>query len=177
MESVYLQEAFRALDILNEEDFSLSSTEDIKDLKDTIEDDESLEGRPVQILIRPIQTFDIKPKDVSIKFEATDDAIELVPMTQVQFKDGARVRNLDGAILTRTSLVLSMSGYISHLKGMVELDSKGDLKIVVLETLIVRREQEDNSRGLSSTQTELLVKDGQIIEPKTPVTKTYRHYN
>ena len=139
---------------------------------DTIEDDESLEGRPVQILIRPIQTFDIKPKDVSIKFKATDDAIELVPMTQVQFKDGARVRNLDGAILTRTSLVLSMSGYISHLKGMVELDSKGDLKIVVLETLIVRREQEDNSRGLSSTQTELLVEDGQIIKPKVPVTKT-----
>ena len=139
--------------------------------EDTLDDD-SLDGKPVQILIRPIQAFDIQQKDVSIKFNATDDAIELVPITQVQFKDGARVRNLDGAILTRTSLVLSMSGYISHLKGMVELDKKGDLKIVVLETLIVRREQEDNSRGLSSTQTELLVENGQVIEPKTPVTKT-----
>ena len=139
--------------------------------EDTLDED-SLDGKPVQILIRPIQAFDIKQKDVSIKFNATDDAIELVPITQVQFKDGARVRNLDGAILTRTSLVLSMSGYISHLKGMVELDKKGDLKIVVLETLIVRREQEDNSRGLSSTQTELLVENGQVIEPKTPVTKT-----
>ncbi len=139
--------------------------------EDTLEDD-GIEGKPVQILIRPIQTFDIEQKDVSIKFSATDSAIELIPITQVQFKDGARVRNLDGAILTRTSLVLSMSGYISHLKGMVELDKKGDLKIVVLETLIVRREQEDSSRGLSSTQTELLVKNGQIIEPKTPVTKT-----
>ena len=139
--------------------------------EDTLEDD-SIEGKPVQILIRPIQAFDIEQKDVSIKFSATDDAIELIPITQVQFKDGARVRNLDGAVLTRTSLVLSMSGYISHLKGMVELDKKGDLKIVVLETLIVRREQEDSSRGLSSTQTELLVKNGQVIEPKTPVTKT-----
>ena len=139
---------------------------------DTLDDEDSLDGKPVQILIRPIQAFDIQQKDVSIKFSATDDAIELVPITQVQFKDGARVRNLDGAILTRTSLVLSMSGYISHLKGMVELDKKGDLKIVVLETLIVRREQEDNSRGLSSTQTELLVENGQVIEPKTPVTKT-----
>ncbi len=138
---------------------------------DTLEDD-SLDGKSVQILIRPIQTFDIKQKEVSIKFDATDEAIELVPITQVQFKDGARVRNLDGAVLTRTSLVLSMSGYISHLKGMVELDKKGDLKIVVLETLIVRREQEDSSRGLSSTQTELLVENGQVIEPKTPVTKT-----
>ncbi len=138
---------------------------------DTLEED-SLDGKPVQILIRPIQTFDIEQRDVSIKFDATDEAIELLPITQVQYKDGARVRNLDGAVLTRTSLVLSMSGYISHLKGMVELDNKGDLKIVVLETLIVRREQEDSSRGLSSTQTELLVENGQVIEPKTPVTKT-----
>jgi len=135
-------------------------------------DDENLDGKPIQILIRPIQAFDIEQKDVSIKFDSTDEAIELIPITQVQFKDGARVRNLDGAVLTRTSLVLSMSGYISHLKGMVELDKKGDLKIVVLETLIVRREQEDSSRGLSSTQTELLVENGQVIEPKTAVTKT-----
>ncbi|MBQ8847325.1 MAG: DNA-directed RNA polymerase subunit beta'' [Candidatus Gastranaerophilales bacterium] len=143
-----------------------------EELSDDSMEDETLDGKPVQILIRPIQAFDIEQRDVSIKFNATDDAIELVPITQVQFKDGARVRNLDGAVLTRTSLVLSMSGYISHLKGMVELDSKGDLKIVVLETLIVRRESEDSSRGLSSTQTELLVENGQTIEPKTAVTKT-----
>ncbi len=142
-----------------------------EEMDDAIED-ENIDGKPVQILIRPIQAFDIEQKEVSIDFNATDDAIDLVPVTQVQFKDGARVRNLDGAVLTRTSLVLSMSGYISHLKGLVELDNKGDLKIVVLETLIVRREQEDSNRGLSSTQTELLVKDGQVIEPKTPVTKT-----
>ena len=90
----------------------------------------------------------------------------------MQFKDGARDRNLDGAVLTRTSLVLSMGGYLSHLKGLVELDKNGSLKIVVLETLIVRREQEEGSRMLSSTQTELLVENGQIIEPRTPVTKT-----
>ena len=143
-----------------------------EELSEDVLEDDGIDSKPVQILIRPIKTFDIKQKDVSIKFKATDKAIELVPITQVQFKDGARVRNLDGAILTRTSLVLSMSGYISHLKGMVELDKKGDLKIVVLETLIVRREQEDGSRGLSSAQTELLVESGQIIKPKTPVTKT-----
>jgi len=158
--------------IENESDIEEFDDLDEEDLTDDAMEDESLDGRPVQILVRPIQTFDIEQKDVSIDFNPTDEAIELVPITQVQFKDGARVRNLDGAVLTRTSLVLSMSGYLSHLKGMVELDSKGDLKIVVLETLIVRREQEDSSRGLSSTQTELLVTDGQIIEPKTPVSKT-----
>ncbi|MBR1617937.1 DNA-directed RNA polymerase subunit beta'', partial [bacterium] len=156
-----------------ENDSDMMELDDLEEeITEDVMDDDTLDGKPVQILIRPIQTFDIEQKDVSIKFKATDKAIELVPITQVQFKDGARVRNLDGAILTRTSLVLSMSGYISHLKGMVELDNKGELKIVVLETLIVRREHEDNSRGLSSAQTELLVESGQIIEPKTPVTKT-----
>ena len=41
-----------------------------------------------------------------------------------------------------------------------------------METLIERREQDDASRSLSSMQTELLVENGQIIEPRTPVTKT-----
>ena len=65
-----------------------------------------------------------------------------------------------------------MEGYLSHLKGLVELDDKGQLKIVVLETLIVRREMEGNSKLNASLQTELLVKDGEIIEPKTAVAKT-----
>ena len=46
-----------------------------------------------------------------------------------------------------------MQGYLSHLKGLVELDEKGELKIVVLETLIVRRELEGNSKMNSSLQT------------------------
>ena len=143
-----------------------------EDIAEDIVDEDSLDKQQVQILIRPVQSFTIEPRDVSIEFETTDEAIEIVPLTQLQFKDGARVRSLDGAVLTRTSLVLSMNGYLSHLKGLVELDKDGGLKIVVLETLIVRREQDDASRSLSSMQTELLVENGQIIEPRTPVTKT-----
>ena len=131
-----------------------------------------MEDRPIQILVRPVQPMFIEPKEVSIKFDTTDELINIVPVTQLQFKDGARVRNLDGATLTRTSLVLQMQGYLSHLKGLVELDANGELKIVVLETLIVRREQEVNSKINSSLQTALLVENGQVIEPKTPVAKT-----
>jgi DNA-directed RNA polymerase subunit beta' len=143
-----------------------------EELGEDIVDEEALDKQSIQILIRPIQRFMIEPKDASIKFDTTDENIEILPLTQLQYKDGARVRNLDGAVLTRTSLVLSMAGHLSHLKGLVELDKSGELKIVVLETLIVRREQEGMERALSSTQTELLVEDGQIIEPRTPVAKT-----
>ena len=149
---------------------------DIDDLDEEIDttslEEESLEDRPIQILVRPVQLMFIEPKEVSIKFDTTDELINIVPVTQLQYKDGARVRNLDGATLTRTSLVLQMQGYLSHLKGLVELDAKGELKIVVLETLIVRREQEGNSKMNKSLQTALLVENGEVIEAKTPVAKT-----
>ena len=150
---------------------------DIDDLDEEIDtslslDEDNISNQPIQILIRPVQVLEVQQKDVSIKFNTTDDLIDIVPVTQLQYKDGARVRNLDGSTITRTSLVLQMQGYLSHLKGMVEIDEKGNLRIVVLENLIVRREFEGNSKLLSSLQTELLVKDGQTISPKTPVAKT-----
>ena len=147
---------------------------DIDELDDLggLEDEENLSNKPIQILVRPVQRFTIEPKDVSIRFNSTDESIDIIPITQLQYKDGARVRNLDGATLTRTSLVLQMQQYLSHLKGMVELDADNNLKIVVLETLIVRREIEGTAKTLSSLQTELLVEHGQIIDAKTPVAKT-----
>ena len=99
-----------------------------EELTEDIVDEDSLDKQSVQILIRPVQSFRIEPKDVSIEFDTTDESIEILPLTQLQYKDGARVRNLDGAVLTRTSLVLSMSGYLSHLKGLVELDKEDSLK-------------------------------------------------
>ena len=96
--------------------------EEVVNLDEEIEtslsmDEETLEDRPIQILVRPVQPMYIEPKEVSIKFDTTDELINIVPVTQLQFKDGARVRNLDGATLTRTSLVLQMQGYLSHLKA------------------------------------------------------------
>ena len=150
---------------------------DIDDLDEEIDasmniEEDTLANQPIQILVRPVQLVKVDQKDVSIKFDTSDELIDIVPVTQLQYKDGARVRNLDGATLIRTSLVLQMQGHLSHLKGMVELDDKGNLKIVVLDKLIVRRDIEGNSKLNDSLQTELLVKNGEVIEPKTPVAKT-----
>ena len=158
--------------ILDNEKDNLEIDDLEEDLGVAALDEKSISNQPIQILVRPVQRFKIETKDVSIKFNSTDEAIDLVPVTQLQYKDGARVRNLDGGVLTRTSLVLQMQNYLSHLKGQVELDSNNNLKIVVLENLIVRREVEGSSKMAASMQTELLVSDGQVIEPKTPVAKT-----
>ena len=156
--------------ILESEDDNLEIDDLDEEIDVTSLDEESITNKPIQILVRPVQQFEIKPKSVSIEFESTDEAISIVPVTQLQYKDGARVRNLDGSTLTRTSLVLQMQGYLSHLKGMVEMTKDNALKVVVLETLIVRREVEGTNKA--SLQTELLVEDGQTIAPKEPVAKT-----
>lgn len=158
--------------IFETENDSLDIDDLDEDIDSNILDEDAISNQPVQILVRPVQKFFVEPKDVSIRFKSTDESIDVVPVTQLQFKDGARVRNLDGATLIRTSLVLQMQGYLSHLKGMVELDTDNNLKVVVLETLIIRREQESTSKTLASLQTELLVKNGQVITSKTPVAKT-----
>ena len=94
---------------------------DIDDLDEEIDtslslDEDNIANQPIQILIRPVQVLEVQQKDVSIKFNTTDNLIDIVPVTQLQYKDGARVRNLDGSTITRTSLVLQMQGYLSHLK-------------------------------------------------------------
>ncbi len=149
-----------------------------EDMDEDVEENVVPSVESVEILLRPVQEFEIKPKEVTIKFSSTEDElISIVPVTQLQYRDGSRIRQLDGASLTRTSLVLQMQGYVSHLKGLVEISNADDeenknLKIVVLENLIVRKETDDSARGKSSLQTELLVDNGAIIEPGTPISKT-----
>ena len=141
---------------------------DIDDDDLDIEEDTELPDKNIDIILRPIQEFEIGPREVAIDFNSTDSQISIVPVTQLQYRDGSRVRNVEGACLTRTSLVLQMQGYLNHLKGLVEVDEENNnLKIVVLENLIIRRETEKGT-----LQTELLVENGQYIEPKTAVSKT-----
>jgi len=138
-----------------------------------MEEETELPDKNIDIILRPIQEFEIGSRDVAINFASTDEQISIVPVTQLQYRDGSRVRNVEGACLTRTSLVLQMQGYLNHLKGMVEIDeATNNLKIVVLENLIIRRETENLTGNIGALQTELLVENGQYIDPKTPVSKT-----
>ena len=132
------------------------------------------------VLLRPVQEFDVAPREVKIGFNSTEDEnISIVPVTQLQFNDGDRIRHVEGAPLIRTSLVLQMKGYLSRLKGVVEIhdgigkNDESNVKIVVLENLTIRREAaSDTFRTEVDTQTQLLVSHGQQIDKKTPVVKT-----
>jgi DNA-directed RNA polymerase subunit beta' len=116
-----------------------------------------------QLLIRPVEEYWIEPLETKFKHRATDDKISLRSVTQLLFRDREKVRHLQGAQLTRTSLVLQMGGQLQGLKGTVEIGE--DLFIVVQENILLRRDHDLNVTLLS-------VKHGDMIPPKSPVATT-----
>lgn len=166
--------------ITAEEDCIVTVNFQIEEPDDEDEDiDDTRDLEYADVLLRPYQEFFIETRPVSIEFDSTDpENIAIVPVTQLQLKDGDKVRHIEGAPILRTSLVLQMRGYLERLKAVAEIkDGKGDapnLKVVVLENLTIRR---DNPTGVGSLQktamqTQLLVEDGQVIDKRVPVVKT-----
>ncbi|HEY9774104.1 MAG TPA: DNA-directed RNA polymerase subunit beta'' [Planktothrix sp.] len=121
------------------------------------------EDGSLQALIRPIEEFWIEPKDTKFRHRATDDKISLRSVTQLLFRDREKVRHLQGAQLTRTSLVLQMGGQLTGLKGTVEITD--DLNIVVQENILLRREQDVNVTLMS-------VQHGDVVAPHAAVATT-----
>jgi len=118
----------------------------------------------IQVLVRPIEEYWIEPKDTKFKHKATDDKISLRSVTQLLFRDREKVRNLQGAQLTRTSLVLQMQGQLMGLKGIVEIGEE-EMNIVVQENILLRREHDLNVTLLS-------VQHGDIVPAKSAVATT-----
>ncbi|SRR5579875_1479372 len=121
------------------------------------------EDGSTQVLVRPIDEFWVEPRETKFKHKATDEKISLRPVTQLLFRDREKVRNLQGAQLTRTSLVLQMQGQLAGLKGTVEIDDEA--RIVVLENILLRRDSEFNV-------TLLAVEDRQVVAPGAPIATT-----
>ena len=130
---------------------------------------ENEEKTSAKLILRPIKFFDIEPKKVYFQGYSTDSNIALLAVTQMLFRDGERIRNVHGGPLSKTSLVLTMSGDFSALKGKVEInktyESKQELQIIVQENIVLRREQDTNV-------TQLLVDDHDHISPSVAVAKT-----
>ncbi len=130
---------------------------------------ENEEKGTVKLLLSPVQTFAIEPKKVFFQGYSTDSNIALLAVTQMLFRDGEKVRNFNGGPLSKTSLVLTMTGDLTSLKGKVEIgkshEGKQELQIIVQESIVLRREQDTNV-------TQLLVDDHDHIASGVALAKT-----
>jgi DNA-directed RNA polymerase subunit beta' len=159
--------------------FQIGDPPDDADAED-LEDTSSFEY--AEVLVRPVYEYEVGPRRVNIEFASTENEnIQIVPVTQMQYQDGSRIRHVEGASLLRTSMVLQMHGYLSRIKGQTEIVELGtgddgddaELRVVVLENLTIRRDVVgDGNRMASATKIQLLVKHGDIVDKKVPVVKT-----
>lgn len=117
-----------------------------------------------KLLLREVQLFDIGPRKVNFEAETTDANINIVPVTQMNFKDGDRVRNINGGALTKTSLILYCKDKYKESKGLVEL-SETDFNIIFQENIILRSDRS------VSTLTEVLVEPGDFVTAGSPVAR------
>jgi DNA-directed RNA polymerase subunit beta' len=143
---------------------------------------ESTEG--LGLLLRPVEEYTVfdEPAAPSQGSQNSDGGrqIELRSVQRLFFKDGERVKSVEGSHLLSTQLVLEMSGdnvdSIAHLSADIELQDDEDedcqrLQLVILESLVLRRDTENDPHS-GTTQTRLLIKDGDQIPAGAVVART-----
>lgn len=103
--------------------------------------------------------------------------LELRAVQRLPYKDGERVKSVEGLELLRTQLVLEIGKDAAQLAADIELVPDAEnpeimrLQLVILESLVIRRDvAADATQG--STNTRLLVTDGETIPPGAVVART-----
>jgi DNA-directed RNA polymerase subunit beta' len=119
----------------------------------------------VGLLLRPLKQYDVVNNTVSPSQESLNKdgaTINLKPVLRTFFKDGERVKSVEGVQLVTTELVLEtdegMSADIELIPHETD-ENSFRLQIVVLESVVLRRELETEPNIV----TRILVKDGQEI--------------
>ncbi|MBD1860483.1 MULTISPECIES: DNA-directed RNA polymerase subunit beta' [Trichocoleus] len=133
------------------------------------------------VLLRPVTEF-VVPNEPSVPSQASTSeesgrTIQLRAVQRLPYKDGERVKSVEGLELLRTQLVLEIDQDAPQLAADIELiPDETDpeimrLQLVILESLVIRRDiAADTTQG--STHTRLLVKDGEQIAPGAVVART-----
>ncbi|HEY9696655.1 MAG TPA: DNA-directed RNA polymerase subunit beta' [Trichocoleus sp.] len=133
------------------------------------------------LLLRPVTEFQVPDEPSVPSQESTSEdsgrSIRLRALQRIAYKDGERVKSVEGLELLRTQLVLEIDKDAPQLAADIELipdETNPDLmrlQLVILESLVIRRDiTADQTQG--STNTRLLVKDGDQITPGAVVART-----
>jgi DNA-directed RNA polymerase subunit beta' len=133
------------------------------------------------LLLRPVTEFNV-PNEPSIPSQTSTSeevgrSIQLRAVQRISYKDGERVKSVDGLELIRTQLVLEVDKDTPQLAADIELMADETdpevmrLQLVILESLVIRRDiAADQTQG--STTTRLLVADGDQIAPGAVIART-----
>lgn len=140
---------------------------------------ESFDGKD-KLLVRPVLEYIIKEEEEELlDQDCINDAshsIRLKIVKRLQFKDGEKIKSIQGVDLVKTYIILETDSVVSHLSADIEflpIDNTEycALQLVVLESLMIKQDTfGDSNRDL--TITKLSVKNGDKIVPGTIVAET-----
>jgi DNA-directed RNA polymerase subunit beta' len=133
------------------------------------------------LLLRPVTEFAVPNEPPVPSQESTNEeagrSIRLRAVQRLPYKDGERVKSVEGLELLKTQLVLEIGTDAPQLAADIELipdETDAEvmrLQLVILESLPIRRDvAADPTQG--STQTRLLVQDGDQIAPGAVIART-----
>ena len=133
------------------------------------------------MLVRPIMEFAVPDEPSVPSQESSNDdsgrSIRLRAVQRMPYKDGERVKSVEGLELLKIQLVLEIDQDAPQLAADIELvpdETDPDmlrLQLVILESLVIRRDiSADPTQG--KTQTRVLVQDGDQIAPGAVVART-----
>ena len=129
------------------------------------------------LLLRPVTEFHVPDEPGVPSQKSINSSIELRAVQRIPFKDGERVKSVEGIELLRTQLVLEIGEEAPQLAADIELSQDSEeedvmrLQLVILESLVIRRDVvADTTHG--STSTRLLIRDGDVIKPKEVISRT-----
>ncbi|MCS6959744.1 MAG: DNA-directed RNA polymerase subunit beta'' [Pseudanabaenaceae cyanobacterium SKYGB_i_bin29] len=131
------------------------------------------------LLLRPVEEFhvpdapDVPSQESSQK---SGHSIGLRAVQRITYRDGERVKSIEGVELLRTQLVLEIDSNAPQLGADIEFDDTDPdnlrLRLVILESLAIRQEDPEEEALENTTKTRLLVKDGDYIEAKAIVARS-----
>ncbi len=129
------------------------------------------------LLLRQVTEFHVPDEPGVPSQKSINSSIELRAVQRIPFKDGERVKSVEGIELLRTQLVLEIGEEAPQLAADIELSPVPEeegvmrLQLVILESLVIRRDvAADTTQG--GTSTRLLIKDGDTIEAGAVVART-----
>lgn len=132
------------------------------------------------LLLRPVKEFAVPTEPPVPSQESINEAgrsIRLRAVQRIPYKDGERVKSVEGLELLRTQLILEIDKDAPQLAADIELVPDNTdktifrLQLVILESLIIRRDMgADPLQG--NMQSRLLVSDGEKIAPGAVVSRT-----
>lgn len=137
------------------------------------------------LLLRPVKEYPVADQPaVPSQSPINQDGgrkIELRSVQRLFYKDGERVKSIDGVQLLSTQLVLEIEekegDHFTNLSADIELNPDVDepdvsrLQLVILESLVLRRDLDNDPLG-GQIQTKVLVKSGDEIPPGAVVART-----